>query len=123
MAEEKNEPVATSSDESLEVFPRDTNYLFTNIFTMTFGDNDVIIHFGVDDRGGGSGGGGRRVFPQASLVMTPRSAKILAGTLTRVVAHFEEHNAPISIPPGRFEAVEKKLAAKTEQLKQKRKTE
>ena len=119
MAEEKTEQVATSSDETIEVVPKDNNYVFTNIFTMTFGDNDVIIHFGVEDRGGGS----RRVYPQVSLVMTPRSAKILAGTLTRIIAHFEEHNAPIPLPPGRLDSVEKKLAAKTEQLKQKRKTD
>ncbi len=79
---------------------------FSNIFQMRFGDNDVLLEFGVDMNPEQPG---QLVELNARVAMTPRSAKILAYTLTKTIESFEQRVGPISLPPGKTEAIDKSL--------------
>lgn len=109
MAEDEK---TTTDHPPLDV-PSSDRFVFTNIFSMAFGDNDVILNFAIDDRAGG----GRRISPQASVCMTPRSAKILAHTLAATIKRFEEANGPISMPAGKLEKLQESIDAQRQKSK------
>ncbi len=91
------------------------HYIYTNIFSMAFGDNDVILHFAIDDKSGDR----RRITPQASVCMTPRAAKILAHSLAATIKRVEETTGPIPMPAGKLEKLEESLNLQFKQLKKK----
>ena len=84
---------------------------FTNVFAMAFGDNDVQLDFGIERPSGDS----KVTKPQVSVVMTPRSAKILAHALLQTIEHFEaQTGTPISMPAGKLEQIRDRLRATVE---------
>jgi hypothetical protein len=84
--------------------------IFTNQFEMKFGDNDVAIGFCVDVGRDGLNGSTREV----TVLMTPRSAKMLAHALNTAIRALEAAQGPIVMPEGKLEGLEKAMRAVTE---------
>src|SRR4051812_9713095 len=81
--------------------------LFTNIFGMVFGDNDVQIVFGLNPDPGRP----QIVEEQSRIIMTPRSAKLLAHTLSETIKKFEKENGEIVVPGDKLEALTDAITA------------
>ena len=66
--------------------------IFSNITGIAFSD-EFRLHVGFDqDRARP----GTDVLEEALIVMSPRSAKLLSYTLSRVISNYEEINGPIT---------------------------
>lgn len=85
--------------------------VFTNQFEMKFGDNDVSIGFCVDVGREGMETGTREV----TVMMTPRSAKMLAHALNAAIRALETAQGPIPMPEGKLDALEKSMQIVTTQ--------
>ena len=86
---------------------KDFRNVFSNIFTMQFGDNDVRITFGhVLD----STAPVKVMIEEVSVFMTPRSAKMMMLALKNTIERFEQvAGTPIQLPPGKLEETENAL--------------
>ncbi len=86
---------------------KDFRHIFSNVFSMQFGDNDVRITFGhqadLADLAKG-------FIEEVSVFMTPRTAKVMMVSLKTTIERFEQASgAPISLPPERMEEIEKSI--------------
>jgi hypothetical protein len=82
----EHEPVQTVSRSS------QWRVIFSNIIGITFSD-EFRLHFGFDQD---LSQPGRDVLEEATVVMSPRSAKFLSHTLGAAVSRYEEINGPIT---------------------------
>src|SRR4051812_45917036 len=69
--------------------------VYTNVFSLAFGDNDVTLDLGFERR---KHSGEKTVEQQVTVVLTPRSAKILAHALATTIEAFEQKRGPIEVP-------------------------
>jgi hypothetical protein len=80
--------------------------IYTNIFGIGFGDNDVRLMCGFDMD---IGKPGAEVLEEATIVMTPRSAKMLSYTLDRILELHESTFGQIPLDPARVARVDEML--------------
>lgn len=79
--------------------------LYANTFELRMGDNDVAIGLCTDVSPLGFEHGQHT--REATVVMTPRAAKILARILTKAISEFEAQTGEIPIPESKVEQIEK----------------
>jgi hypothetical protein len=94
----------------------DWRLVYSNTFGIMFGDNDVRLTISVDQD---LQKPGTEVLEQLAVIMTPRTAKILAHTLSAVVANFEAVNGPISLPQDRLEKLDAALQEQQDSIQKK----
>lgn len=70
----------------------DFRYLFANTLGFTWSDNDCKLLFGIDE-----GNGIENALEQVGIILTHRTAKLLAGHLSTIIEGYEKH-AGIEIP-------------------------
>jgi hypothetical protein len=85
---------------------KDFRVVFTNSFALRFSDNDVLLRFSVDldppDQESVA-------LEEVAVAMTPRSAKLLALTLSKVLESFESAAGPIDVPQDKLDALEEAI--------------
>jgi hypothetical protein len=69
--------------------------IYSNISGIHFGDNDCKIVFGFDMD---ISKPGEEILEEAVVVMTPRTVKMLAYSLTAVIQNFESVHGTIQVP-------------------------
>lgn len=91
----------------------DVPIIYSNSFTLTAGDNDFSLRFMVEVPDGEE----RALLDQATVILTPRLAKILMMQLISGVQSIEAHlGAPIPLPPG-FEVMAQPMPQASEAQK------
>jgi hypothetical protein len=106
-----------STDESSKITQSPHwRIIYSNIIGIGFGDNDVRLNCGFDLN---ISKPGSDVVEEALLVMTPRTAKMLAYTLNAVVANFEALNGLIAVPADRLQKVDEAIRAQSAENKKK----
>jgi hypothetical protein len=81
--------------------------IYGNSVNIQFGDNDVRIGIGLDQNPNMPG---QSTLEEAAIILTPRTAKLLAHALGTIIANFEAANGPISIPQAKIENVAEQIA-------------
>src|SRR5437868_3079939 len=76
--------------------------VYSNVTGLKFGDNDAQIIFGLDQD---IAKPGTDVLEQVTVVMTPRSLKILAHLLSIVIENFESNVGPIPVSAEKLKTI------------------
>jgi hypothetical protein len=88
-----NDPESLSPQKIIK--SNDWRVVYANTFGLVFGDNDVRITLALDQDPQKPG---TELLEQVAVMMTPRTAKILAHTLSFVIANYEVAHGVISMP-------------------------
>jgi len=80
---------------------KDHRIIYANIFQTRASDNDFALVLGID--------GDEAAVGQVTVMMTTRTAKVLAHSLSEFISRFEATKGPISMPEGTLENITKKL--------------
>jgi len=83
------------TSESTNTRDKDHRLVYANAFHMAFGDNDVTITFGIDQR---PQTGKKGMVEYSSVIMTPRTAKTIYKTLEHVINQYEKMRGEIELP-------------------------
>lgn len=65
---------------------KDFRYIFANGIGVRFNDNDVTLIFGVKEGDSDE----EAVLEEVGVILTPKTAKLLAETLSQVIQNFEQ---------------------------------
>lgn len=89
--------VKKAQPEKLTFWTPDHRIVFTNSFSIRMGDNDITIECSTEQNVNGTDG----YLSSTQLVMTPKSAKVLALLLTKSLERMERELGPIPLDPER----------------------
>lgn len=98
-------PIGQSKGEA-SIQSKDFRIVYTNSFAVRFGDNDVLLKFIIDTD---TADPTAPNIEEVGVIMTPRSAKLLAYALTQTIEAYEAAAGPIAIPQEKLDSISEAL--------------
>jgi hypothetical protein len=93
------------SDASIGRSP-DWKVVYCNILGIGWGENEARLNIAFDED---LGKPGTKVCEELVVVMHHRAAKILAHTLSSIIANFEANNGPIPFSPEKLKEIDNSI--------------
>ncbi len=78
--------------------------VFTNMFTLSAGDNEVSMTCSVENQGAAVGPEQAHL-DEVTIVMTPRTLKIMSISLSNAISYLESRKGPIPLEPSKIEEI------------------
>jgi Protein of unknown function (DUF3467) len=88
---------------------KDFRIIFANLFTIRFGDNDVLVKFAMEEDASDLDAPN---IEEVGVVMTPRSAKLFAHALTEAINAFEAALGSIQVPQSKLDGITESIRSR-----------
>jgi hypothetical protein len=95
---------------SKRIVSKDHRFIYTNAFRIKISDNDIAITVSNQHAFGDEDIGQLTYSDEATLMMTPRSLKVLSIVLQNTIADFEKNFGEIKLPEGKEEQLTQSLS-------------